>query len=69
MRDESPCVIRVWSRNRTEKDKSSHECTRKNIMTINAVFFSFIFYIPKTCGTKLDFRMSPAETQTEKENK
>ena len=62
MRDESPGVI-VWSRNCTDKDKSSHECTIKN------VFFSFVFYIPKTCGTKLDFRMSPAETQIEKENK
>ena len=39
-------------------------------MTINTVFFlSVIVYIPKTCGTKLDFRMSPAETQIEKENK
>ena len=64
MRDESPCVIWVWSRNCTDKDNSSHECT------INTVsFFSFIFYIPKTCRTKLDFRMSPAETQIEKENK
>ena len=56
------CVCRT-PRNCTDKDKSSHECT------INTVFFSFIFYIPKTCRTKRDFRMSPAQTQIEKEDK
>ena len=39
------------------QDKSSHECTRKNKMRINFFFLVLYFIFPKTCRTKLDFRM------------